>query len=144
MTFIKPKRRVERVFLHCSASEMDLSGQAMVDEIRKWHKARGWSDVGYHFLIDKRGEVMPGRSIERMPAAQYPHNARTIAIMIHGLELDKFPAVALNACTILCHDINQAYEGRISFHGHCEVSRKTCPVISTKKLLGLDRFGRMP
>ena len=142
--FEKPNRHVERVFLHCSASEMDMSGQAMVDEIRRWHKARGWSDVGYHSLIDKLGEVLPGRSLERTPAAQKGHNRGTIAIMVHGLELDLFPAAALNACAVLCHDINKAYEGRISFHGHCEVSAKTCPVFDYRGLLQLDRFGRMP
>lgn len=140
--FEKPKRHVSRVFLHCSASEMDMRGQAMVDEIRRWHKARGWSDVGYHFLIDKAGQIMTGRSLERMPAAQYPHNAKTIAIMVHGLE--KFPPNMLEACRRLCAEINEAHEGRISFHGHCEVSAKTCPVFDYRGLLQLDRFGRMP
>ena len=140
--FTKPKRHVDRVFLHCSASEMDMSGQALVDEIRRWHRARGWSDVGYHFLIDKAGVVMPGRGISRMPAAQYPHNKGTIAIMVHGLE--KFPPNMLEQCRLLCAEINEAYEGRISFHGHKEVSAKECPVFLYRELLQLDRFGRMP
>ena len=143
-TFTKPKRHVERVFLHCSASEMNMSGKAMVDEIRRWHKARGFTDIGYQFLIDKAGLVMTGRSLETRPAAQKGHNTDTIAIMVHGLELDLFPDVALQACKSLCAEINEAYEGRVSFHGHCEVSAKACPVFDYAALLGLDRFGRMP
>lgn len=143
MMFKKPKRHVERVFLHCSASEMDMSGQAMVDEIRRWHKARGFSDVGYHFLVDKNGKVMTGRRLALNPAAQRGHNTGTIAIMVHGLE--KFPPNMLEQCRLLCAEINEAYEGRISFHGHCEVSAKTCPVFDYRGLLQLDRrWGRMP
>ena len=147
--FKKPKRHVERVFLHCSANENEsLRGHRLVDAVRAWHTlpkpdGNGWSDIGYHFLIDKRGAVMPGRPLERMPAAQYPHNARTIAIMVHGLE--KFPPNMLEQCRLLCAEINEAYEGRISFHGHCEVSAKTCPVFDYRGLLQLDRrWGRMP
>lgn len=143
MTFTRPKRRVDRVFLHCSASDDTvLLGEHMVDEIRRWHKARGFSDVGYHFLIDKMGEVMAGRSLEKTPAAQKGHNTGTIAIMVHGLE--KFPPNMLEQCRLLCAEINEACEGRISFHGHKEVSSKECPVFDYRNLLQLDRFGRMP
>lgn len=145
MTFIKPKRIVTRVFLHCSASDAaHLSGQRLVDEVRKWHKARKFFNVGYHYLIDKPGVVMLGRDISKMPASAKRNNARTIAIMVHGLDIDKFTPESLAACKALCAEINEAYRGRITFHGHYEVSNKTCPVFSVKKLLSLDRFGRMP
>ena len=52
--------------------------------------------------------------------------------------------VALDACRNLCAEINEVYDGRVTFHGHCEVSPKTCPVLDYKGLLILDRFGRMP
>ena len=140
--FKKPTRHVDRVFLHCSASEAPLEGKALVDEIRRWHKKRGWSDVGYNLLIDKAGVVMPGRPLARNPAAQKGHNTGTIAICVHGLE--KFPPNMLEQCRLLCAEINEAYDGRISFHGHCEVSSKECPVFDFRNLLQLDRFGRMP
>lgn len=152
MKFTKPVRLVERVFLHCSASDnSSLIGRKLLDEITRWHTlpkrkvggGNGWSAVGYHHLFDKAGLMMIGRGIERMPAAQYPDNPRTIAIMIHGLE--DFPTPMLGALTAFCVEINEAYEGRISFHGHLEVNpHKTCPVIPYRDLLGLDRFGRMP
>ncbi|MBE9554864.1 MAG: N-acetylmuramoyl-L-alanine amidase, partial [Proteobacteria bacterium] len=130
-------------FLHCSASDDEnLSENRLVEEVRAWHRARGFSDVGYHFLIDKQGKFMSGRDLAKTPAAQKGHNAGTIAIMVHGLE--GFPKPMLNACRDLCAAINEAYEGRITFHGHCEVSAKTCPVFDYTALLGLDRFGRMP
>lgn len=141
--FERPRRRVERVFLHCSASDGDsLAGRKLVETVRAWHLARGFSDVGYHFLIDKHGEVLTGRNLEKSPAAQKGHNAGTIAICVHGLS--EFPQPVLHACRELCRSINEAWWGRISFHGHCEVSAKSCPVFDYKGLLGLDRFARMP
>ena len=140
--FVKPIRDIDRVFLHCSASNDEgLRGQEMVDEIRRWHLARGFSNVGYHFLIDREGKVFTGRTLELNPAAQKGHNTGTIAIMVHGLE--SFTFESLKACRLLCEDINEAYDGKISFHGHCEVSAKSCPVFDFKTLLKLDRFQRM-
>lgn len=141
--FETPKRRVDRIFIHCSASENEsLVGATLVDEIRRWHLERGWSDVGYHFLIDKDGELMSGRDILKSPAAQRGHNTGTIAIMVHGLR--HFSRPSLNMLKEFCTQINEAYSGRISYHGHCEVSNKSCPVFDYKSLLDLDRFGRMP
>jgi len=141
--FAPPRRRVGRVFLHCSASDVEsLTGSRLLAEVRDWHRARGFSEVGYHFLVDKQGSVMAGRDLEKTPAAQKGHNAGTIAIMVHGLTEFRWPA--LNACRDLCRSINEACEGRITYHGHCEVSAKICPVFDYTALLGLDRFGRMP
>lgn len=143
MAFRKPARAVSRVFLHCSASDDEtLVGRHIVDEIRDWHKARGWNDVGYHFLIDKLGGVFEGRPLEAVPAAQRGHNSGTIAIMVHGFK--DFPDASLTALQALCGEINEAYHGRISFHGHCEVANKSCPVFEYRDVLVLDRFGRMP
>jgi len=141
--FEAPSRRVDRIFLHCSASDDPaLAGDMLVPAIRDWHIKRGFSDVGYHFLIDKRGRVMDGRPLSKIPAAQKGHNTGTIAIMVHGLE--DFPEPMLAACARLCGQINAAYSGRISFHGHCEVSSKSCPVFDYRDLLKLDRWQRMP
>ncbi len=144
MIFIKPARIVERVFIHCSASDdPELAGPALPSTIRRWHRKRGFRDIGYHYLFDKAGLSYFGRDISKMPAAQKGHNARTIAIMVHGLE--NFPEPMLDACKALCEKINAAYCGRISFHGHWQVNQnKTCPVFNYGSLLNLDRWGRMP
>lgn len=50
---------------------------------------------------------------------------------------DQFEALR-NFCT----QINNAYDN-ITFHGHCEVSAKACPVFDYKAQLGLTPAGRM-
>ena len=150
--FRAPKRRIERVFLHCSAMDeipgIPLLGLDLYDQISHMHTApkekggNGWRDVGYHFLIDRGGERIFARDLEAMPAAQKGNNTATIAIMVDGLSV--FTQASLNECAALCREINMAYSGRISFHGHCEVSIKSCPVFDYHGLLNLDRWQRMP
>lgn len=89
--FKKPRRRVNRVFLHCSAS--DVPAHDNVATIRRWHLARGFSDIGYHFFIHKNGKISKGRNIEKTPAAQRKNNTGTIAICLHGLIKEKLSLI---------------------------------------------------
>lgn len=139
--FEKPNRRVDRIFLHCSASDIDAHDN--VETIRGWHLAKGWNDIGYHFFIQKNGTVCKGRDIEKTPAAQGGNNLRTIAICLHGLREENFTTAQYEALKGFCLDINKAYLQQVSFHGHCEVSAKSCPVIDYKNILKLDKYGSL-
>ena len=142
MKFVKPNREVNKVFLHCSASARPAHGD--VEVIRQWHKQRGWSDIGYHYFIPFEGDIQVGRNIEKTPSAQKGHNTGSIAICLHGLTKDNFTLNQFESLQKLCKDINDAYGGRITFHGHCEVSSKACPVFDYKVVLGLNSNGNMP
>ena len=146
MLFVKPDRHVERVFLHCSASDRPDHDDVAV--IPRWHtdpepQGNGWSDVGYHFFIRKSGQVEEGRPISRRPAAQGGNNTGTIAICLHGLAKEKFTSEQFAGIHDLSRQINGAYDGGVTFHGHCEVSSKLCPVFDYRAVLGLDRFGEI-
>lgn len=142
MAFEKPDREVERVFLHCSASDRPAHDDVAV--MREWHLARGWSDVGYHFFIKKDGEVQDGRGLEVTPAAQGGHNTGSIAVCLHGLAVENFTEAQYRSVIALCNEIHQAYEeDAVTFHGHCEVSSKACPVFPYREVLGLDAHGNM-
>jgi len=136
MAFKKPNRFVNRVFLHCSAS--DNPKHDNVKTMTEWHLQRGFSTIGYHYFISKDGMIHTGRNIEVKPAAQEGHNTGTIAICLHGLEKDKFTQAQFQSLKSLCKQINDAYKGKITFHGHCEVSNKACPVFDYKSILGLN------
>ena len=139
--FDKPQREVDRIFIHCSASNNPAHDDISV--IRRWHKMDlGWSDVGYHYFIKKDGTLEIGRDLEKTPAAQRGHNVGTIAICLSGLEEEDFTEEQFHTLYNLCEEIgNQIPE--VTFHGHCEVSDKTCPVFNYKKVLKLDSYGKM-
>ncbi len=134
--FEKPKRFVDRVFVHCSAS--DVASHDNVATMRRWHsdpkpKGRGWSDVGYHFFIRKSGQMELGRPVSKTPAAQGGNNTGTLAICLHGLDEDKFTNAQFDTLRALCLAINNAYSGKVTFHGHREVAAKACPVFDYKR-----------
>ena len=80
-------RKIDRIVVHCSATTptMDIG----VGTIRGWHVLeRGWSDVGYHFVITRDGEVQTGRPIERSGAHAKGFNKHSVGICyVGGLEL---------------------------------------------------------
>jgi N-acetylmuramoyl-L-alanine amidase len=57
----KSKRRIDKILIHCSATPEgeDLT----VEQIRKDHKAQGWSDIGYHYVIYRDGSIHEGRDV---------------------------------------------------------------------------------
>lgn len=144
-----PARAVKRVFIHCSASDHEwLKGITMVEEIDRWHKANGWSGVGYQYLIDKEGTIVTGRTLEKQPAAQLgpkgDGNRETLAIMVHGNW--RFTPASLDSLVALCKAIDAAYylaNKPVTFHGHCEIDPKPCPVFDYKRLLGLSDLGNL-
>lgn len=139
--FQKPARPIDRVFIHCSASDRpEHDSWAVID---RWHREKGWAGIGYHFFIRKDGTLETGRDIEKTPAAQENHNLRTIAICLHGLEAPNFTEAQFRTLRGLCLDIDDAFRGAMTFHGHREVARKECPVIDYKALLRLDARGRL-
>ena len=140
--FTRPARSVDRVFLHCSAS--DVPGHDNIETIRRWHvQDNGWSDVGYHYYVNKAGKVFAGRPVTQTPAAQAGHNTGTIAICCGGLHEDAFTEAQYATLREMCRTINDAYDGAVTFHGHREVASKACPVYDYKSILKLDRYGRL-
>ena len=146
MKFTKPKRSVDRVFIHCSASSSRaLVGLSLVTEITRWHKARGFATIGYHYVIDFEGTLFNCRNIERSPAAQKGHNRNTIAICLHGgggdPPVNDFTADQFKTLRELCSAIRDSMN--VTFHGHKEVANKACPVFDYRKELRLNDKGWM-
>lgn len=78
------------ITIHCSATQCLKSITA--DTIRKWHtdpkpQGRGWSDIGYHFVILSGGGVQVGRPLTRDGAGVRHHNKDNLHIcMIGGVD----------------------------------------------------------
>ena len=145
--FFKPKRLVKQCFIHCSAS--DNQKHDNVATIAQWHKERGFSEIGYHFIITKDGIIYKGRDLEKIPAAQKESkiinnkkiggNTGTIAICLTGEK--QFSEKQFDSLKSICKQINDVYNKKITFHGHCEVAQKLCPVFDYKAVLKLDQDG---
>jgi N-acetylmuramoyl-L-alanine amidase len=125
-------RKIDKIIVHCSATR---EGQHIdVDTIRDWHvNGRGWSDIGYHYVIYLDGTVHPGRPIERSGAHTKGQNSNSIGICyIGGVETDgKTPKdtrtpeqkAALDNLLFVLTDIF----ANTTIHGHNEFAAKACP-----------------
>lgn len=95
-------RKIDLIVLHCSAS--DNSKHDNLKVIRDWHVFdRGFSDVGYHFIITKDGKVHTGRPIERAGAHCKGYNRNSIGICLTGL--NKFSQAQFDACRELVNEL---------------------------------------
>jgi len=124
-------RQLDKIILHCSATR---EGQHIdVDTIRNWHLKRGWSDIGYHYVIYLDGSVHEGRPIEKVGAHTSGQNTGSIGICyIGGVEKDgKTPKDTMNelqdtAMVNLIKALREEY-GDMTLHGHNEFAAKACP-----------------
>ncbi|RVT80231.1 hypothetical protein EM858_04340 [Agrobacterium sp. CNPSo 2736] len=75
-------RPIRELIWHCSATR---EGQDFtVEDIRSWHKQRGWSDIGYHYLVYRDGRIMAGRPIGQNGAHCEGHNTGTVGCCYIG------------------------------------------------------------
>lgn len=76
------RHTTDYIVIHCAATRaaMDVG----VKEIRQWHKQRGWSDIGYHFVIRRNGKIERGRAENQVGAHVANHNHNTIGVCLVG------------------------------------------------------------
>lgn len=75
---------VTEVILHTAATPGDWYKGKTVEQMRNaiddWHKARGWSGIGYHRVFAPDGSMAVGRSIYKIGAHVKGHNTGTIGL----------------------------------------------------------------
>ena len=76
------KRKVNDIILHCSATPEGKD--YTVDTIRSWHKAQGWSDIGYHYVIYRDGSINKGRDEQLVGTHCSGHNSYSIGVCYIG------------------------------------------------------------
>jgi len=124
-------RPLDKIILHCSATR---EGQHItVETIRQWHLKRGWSDIGYHYVIYLDGSIHKGRPIEKVGAHTSGQNTGSIGICyVGGVEKDgKTPKDTMTdlqetAMVNLIKALREEY-GDMTLHGHNEYAAKACP-----------------
>ena len=130
-------RDINKIILHCSATR---EGQDISTEtIRGWHvNERGWSDIGYHYVVLLDGTVDKARPVERQGAHVRCHNKGSIGICyIGGCDADMNPKdtrtdLQKESLTELISYLMDSYEDA-TLHGHNEFSSKACPSFNVKE-----------
>ena len=132
-------RKIDTIITHCTATRPNWwsgkTSQEKVNEVRRWHvEDRGFSAIGYHYLIDRDGTVTEGRPLERTGAHAKGHNTGSVGIALFGGHGGNVADHFEDNCT---EDQDRALRELIDTlkadHpitktiGHNEVANKACP-----------------
>ena len=130
-------RDIKKIIIHCSATKegQDIS----VENIRYWHvEENGWSDIGYHFIVDINGFLHEGRDIDIQGAHTKGENKDSVGICyIGGLSEDMAWKDTRNkrqkdTLEIIIKYIKNLYS-EAKVYGHNDFSEKDCPCFNAKE-----------
>ena len=124
-------RKITEIIIHCTATP---EGRPVdVNTIRRWHRDRGWNDIGYHYVVMLDGTVEGGRLLQTPGGHCQGHNANSIGIAyVGGMTADGLRAKDTRtpaqraALRRLVADLLQRFP-RATVHGHREFAAKACP-----------------
>lgn len=129
-------REINQIIVHCAATPEGKN--FTVEDIDKWHKARGFQKIGYHFVVYIDGTVHKGRDIEEIGSHCSGHNSKSIGICyIGGVAKDgKTPkdtrtALQKSALIQLLKDLKMKFP-KAEIYGHRDFSTKACPSFDAK------------
>lgn len=133
----KSRRTIDEIIVHCSATPEGSS--FTVEDIRRWHKLQGWSDIGYHYVIYLDGSIHSGRDVDIVGAHCTGHNQHSIGVCyIGGVSKDnKTPkdtrTEAQKAALLsLLVDLKKLYPDA-EIHSHRDYANKACPSFDATK-----------
>ena len=124
-------RPIDEIVLHCAATP---EGEHFtVADIDRWHRARGFSGIGYHYVVYLDGTVHEGRPVARQGAHVKGRNARTIGVCYiggvtaSGEPKDTRTAAQKAALDRLLRRLLAEHPGIATISGHNQHAAKACP-----------------
>lgn len=130
--FSQYRRTISKIILHCTATPegRDFS----VEQIRQWHLARGFSDIGYHYVVGRDGTVYAGRPESVVGAHCTGQNPCSIGVCYVGGEVadgshkpkDTRTPAQKKSLRELVESLKRKYPGA-TVHCHYEFANKACP-----------------
>lgn len=129
-------RKITTIIIHCAATKpsMDI-GKAEID---KWHRARGFFGIGYHYVIRRDGSLETGRDLNKIGAHAQGHNSDSIGICLAG-GIDEDGKPECNYTKAQWHTLNNLVDQLqkdipqiTKIIGHNDVSAKACPCFNVK------------
>ena len=130
------KRAINEIIVHCTATPEGRD--YTVEQIRKQHKAQGWNDIGYHYVVYRDGSIHEGRSVEVTGAHCNGHNLYSIGVVYVGgcdkamRSKDTRTDAQKESLYFLLKVLKRHYP-KATIHGHNEYAAKACPSFNVKE-----------
>lgn len=133
----KSVRNIKEIIVHCS--DTPDGKDFTVADIRKWHLARNFSDIGYHYVIYRDGSIHEGRDVNISGAHCTNHNSISIGICYIGgraavgtTPKDTRTEAQKKTLVDLLKKLKKIYPNA-TIHGHKEFAAKACPSFDAKR-----------
>lgn len=124
-------RKINEIIVHCAATREGRD--FTVEDITRWHKARGFATIGYHYVIYRDGSIHEGRPLEQIGAHCVGHNKHSIGICYIGgcasdgkTPKDTRTPEQKEALLSLLKRLKARFPNA-SIHGHRDFAAKACP-----------------
>ena len=132
------KRNIKEIIVHCSATPEGRD--FTVADIRRCHVVeRGFSDIGYHYVIYRDGSIHKGRDESKVGAHCTGHNTISIGVCyIGGLTAnckaskDTRTEAQKKSLIELLKELKKKYPKAV-IHSHSDFANKACPVFDATK-----------
>lgn len=119
---LRARSKTTRIILHHAAAT-----NCTVEQIDSWHKGNGWTCIGYHFFVNKKGEVYRGRPENTVGAHASDNNSDSIGVCAEGnFENETMPNVQKEALKELVAYLKNKY-GISKVQKHKDVNATACP-----------------
>lgn len=119
---LKKRAKTTRIILHHAASK-----NCTVDQVDIWHKARGWTCIGYHFFVRKDGSIYRGRPEDTIGAHASGNNSDSIGICAEGnFEVETMSEAQKRAIKELVAYLKKKYNIN-TVQRHKDVGQTACP-----------------
>ena len=130
---------MDKIVIHCSATPEGR--EVTVKQIDSWHRSRGFSEIGYHYVILLDGTIEKGRSLDKMGAHSRGHNKDSIGICYVGgmnktytKPQDTRTKEQKAALVKLIFELKSKYGiENENIIGHNDLSSKACPSFDVRK-----------
>lgn len=126
---------MKRIIVHCSATYAHQDTTAK--DIDRWHKQRGWSGIGYHFVIRRNGYMEAGRPLDKPGAHAKGFNHEMGVCLIGGLGEDGEPEDNFTTEQFETLRALVSLRPELEVVGHCDLPgvTKSCPCFNVKSVL---------
>lgn len=140
--------KINAIVIHCSATRPSVEVHAAT--INRWHRKRGFKEIGYHFVIPRNGFLELGRDQYEIGTHAKRWNEDTLGICLAGgLDEETWKPTSnytdgqwAALYTLLRIYINKYPDIKILGHNEIEGVTKACPCFSVQEWLTFNGLAK--
>lgn len=124
-------RTITLIIIHCSATPEGKD--YTVQDVDRWHRAKGWKMIGYHYLVLLDGTIQQGRPEDMIGSHCLNHNKYSIGVCyVGGLDANGHPKdtrteAQKQSLRTLLQQLKSKYPNALIVSHHTFNPQKACP-----------------